>query len=162
LEAAQKKVSRLERRTGKTAGERDQLKKDLTAARAQLEAKVEEGQGLSEEEVERRANIKAGEIAANSEFSKAVNKLVRSAAKIDKDVEKKLTEMGQDISPIPGTMIGILEDLDNDNGGAVLAHLADNPDLYEEIWDLPLAKLSNRLNRISDKLVEDAKVKVKP
>lgn len=162
VEALEKKVARLEKRTGRTSGERDQLKKDLNAARAQLEAKVEEGaEVLTEAEVDRRANIKANELTSNREFNKAVQTLVKAAGKVDKNIENKLTELAADVAPIPGTMIAVLEDLDNENGGAVLAYLANNVDEYEEIWDLPVAKLSNRLNKISNKLAEEVKEKPK-
>lgn len=163
LEALQKKVNRLERKVGKTAGERDQIKKDLANAKAALDAKVEEGQGLSEEEVERRAELKAGEKATQREFDNAVKTLTQSAIKADKDFMVNVKEMAEDVAPIPPFMIGALEDLEHGNGGAVLAHLAnpDNHETYAEIIELSPARMVSRLNKISDKLAEDAKPKPK-
>jgi len=155
IAALQKKVSRLEKRTGRTAGERDQLKKDLAAARTQLEAKVEAGEGLTEEEVERRSNIKAEQIATQREYDKAVKKLVSDATKADKDFNTKAGEMASEVAPVTPFMIGALEDIDN--GGAVLAYLADNVDEYEEIFAMSPAKIVSRFNRISEKLIADAK-----
>lgn len=154
-----KQVERLSRRVGKTAGERDQIKKDLNAAKASLTAKVADGEGLSEEEVERRAQARAQVIASETAFLNAQTKLTKDATKIDKDFVKKINTVAEDIGGIPGAMIGILEDLDN--GGAVLANLADDPDTYEEIIALPLPKMASRLSKLSDKLIEDAKPKKK-
>lgn len=159
IEALKKKVSRLEKRTGRTAGERDQFKKELTAAKTQLEAKVEAGEGLTEEEVERRSDIKAEQKVVQREYDRAVAKLIKDAVKVDKDFNSKASEMAAEVAPITPFMIGALEDIDN--GGAVLAYLADNVDEYEEIFGLSPAKVVSRLNKISEKLIDAAKEKPK-
>lgn len=160
LAAAQKKVARLEKRTGRTAGERDQYKKDLAAANASLTAKVAEGaEGFTEEEVERRAEAKAEAKATDREFQKAVQTLVKAATKVDPQFNAKAQELAQDVAPIPQFMIAALEDLDN--GGAVLAHLANNPDEYEEIFNLTPARMTTRLSKLSIKLEEAVKPKKK-
>lgn len=159
IEALKKKVSRLEKRTGRTAGERDQFKKELAAAKTQLEAKVEAGEGLTEEEVERRSDIKAEQKVVQREYDRAVAKLIKDAVKVDKDFNSKASEMAAEVAPITPFMIGALEDIDN--GGAVLAYLADNVDEYEEIFGLSPAKVVSRLNKISEKLIDAAKEKPK-
>lgn len=159
IASLKKQVERLSRRVGKTAGERDQIRKDLNAAKASLDSKVKDGEGLTEEEVERRAQVRATVIASEAAFQNAQNKLTKDAVKVDKDFVKKINDVAEDIGRIPGAMIGILEDLDN--GGAVLANLASNPDDYEEIIAMPLPKMASRLAKLSDKLIEDAKPKVK-
>lgn len=160
----QKTVERLQKRIGKTTGEKAAIAQQLTDAKKSLEAKVEAGEGLTEEEVERRAEIKANEKTAKRAFEAAQNKLLKEATKVNKDFKTKLDEIVDDLGGveaggIPGAMIGILEDLDN--GGAVLAYLADNPEDYEEVIGLNVAKMSNRLNRISDKIIEAAKPPIK-
>lgn len=161
IEKLERTINRLQKRQGKTASERDQIRQQLADAQAALNAKVEQGEGLTEEEVERRANLKAEEKAAEREFAKAVSNLNKAATKADAEFPTKIKELTEDVAPIPGAMIGILEDLDNGNGGAVLAYLADNPDEYEEIFEMPLTRMANRLNKISDKVAEAAKPKKK-
>lgn len=155
----EKTIERLQKRVGKTTAEKNQIAQQLADATASLNAKVEEGKGLSEEEVERRSNAKAEEKSLEREFNKAVSTLNKSATKVDKDFPAKIKELTEDVAPIPGQMIGILEDLDN--GGAVLAHLASNPDEFEEIYELSLARMATRLSKLSDKLEEAGKEKPK-
>lgn len=152
-------IARLQKRVGKTTGEKNQIAQQLADATAALNSKVEEGKGLSEEEVERRANEKAEAKAMEREFVKSVNTLSRNATKVDPQFPTNIKELTEDVAPVPSAMIGVLEDLDN--GGAVLAHLAANPDTYEEIYDLSLPKMASRLSKLSDKLLEEAKPKKK-
>lgn len=159
IEKLEKTINRLQKRVGRTNSEKEAIAKQLSDAQAALASKVEEGKGLSEEEVERRANLKAEEKAIEREFTKAVQTLNKNATKADKDFPSKIKELTEDIAPIPGAMIGILEDLDN--GGEVLAHLADNPDIYEEIYELPPLKMATRLSKLGDKLAEETKPKPK-
>lgn len=159
IESLKKKVSRLEKRTGRTAGERDQLKKDLVAAKKQLETKVAAGEGLTEEDVDRRANIKANELATEREFQKAVDKLMKDATKVDKDFVEKINDLAKEVAPIPQFMIGALEDLDN--GGEILAYFTENAEEYEEVIQLTPAKMTTRLSKLSIKLEDEKKEKPK-
>lgn len=163
IESLKKQVARLERRTGKTAGERDQLKKDLKDAKAQLEAKVKEGdQPLTEEEVNRRAKEIATQTVTQNEFDRMQENLIDDAKKVDKTFMTKINTLAEEVAPLPGLMIPALNELDHGNGGAVLNYLTDNPDEYEEILTLKSpTKIINRLIKISDKLVEAGKVKPK-
>lgn len=158
--ALKKQVDRLQKRVGRTSGERDDIKKELKDAKAALEAKVEEGtQPLTEEEVERRSTEKANQTVTQREFDATQKKLIKEATAIDKEFLDKVNDMAKEIAPLPGFMIGLLGDLDN--GGAVLNHLTDNIDDYEEIYQLSPARMAVRLAKISDKLIEDAKPKKK-
>lgn len=152
IKKLEKTIARLQKRVGRTAAEKDQIKKDLTTATASLNAKVEAGEGLTEEEVERRAEAKATAKVDAREFDNAQKKLVKAAIKADKDFMGKVNEMAQDVAPIPPFMIGALDDMDN--GGAVLAYLAQNPDEYEELFTLPPPKMIRALDKIGIKLEE--------
>jgi hypothetical protein len=57
-------------------------------------------------------------------------------------------------------MIGILVDLDNENGGKVLNYLTQNVDEYEDIYSLSEGRMTAKLIRLSDKIkAEDDKAK---
>lgn len=156
-----KTIARLQKRTGRTEGEKKEIARQLAEAKASLAANVEEGKGLSEEEVERRANAKAEEKMAEREFTRAVNNLNKEAKKVDAEFPTKIKELTEDVAPVPGHMIGILEDLDN--GGAVLAHLAANPEVYEDLYELPITRMATQLSKLSAKLIDEAdKKKKKP
>lgn len=151
---SQKKSERLERKLAREAEKRRDAEKELATLKSKMVAT--EGDVLTEEDVERRSEIKATEKQIQREFEKAVNKLNTDAIKADKDFSKKINDLAEDIGAIPGQMIGILDDIDN--GGAVLAHLASNPDEAEDIWELKnnLPKLSLALLKVSEK------IKIKP
>lgn len=162
LEKLKKTIERLQKRIGRTVGERDTIKKELVDAKAALESKLAEGeQPLTEEEVNRRANELAKQTVTEREFEAAKTRIAKGAIKADKDFMTKINELAEDIAPIPGAMIGILDDLENENGGAVLAYLANNPDEFEEIHTLPMVKMARRIDKISEKLIEEAKTKPK-
>lgn len=160
IKKLEKTIERLQKRVGRTTGERDANKKELNEAKAALDAKLKDGeQPLTEEEVERRATAKANQTIAEKEFDNAQKKLIADAKKIDPDFMRKVNEMAEDVSPIPPFMIGALEDIEN--GGAVLSYLTNNVDEYEELFGLNPAKMVNKLNKISEKLLEEAKPKKK-
>ena len=155
-----KTIERLNKRVDKTSGERNETRKELAAAKAALESKLKDGEvALTEEEVERRAEEKARAKLAETEFKRAETKLINEATKIDAKFMSKVNEMAEEVAPIPGYMIGILEELDN--GGAVLNYLTDNVEEYEDIHLLPPGKMSLKLARIADKLENAAKPKPK-
>lgn len=150
-EKLKKTIERLQKRVNKKTGNERQLKKELQDAQEQLAKKVAEGEVvLTEEDVEKRALSKAQQIAAQNEFDKTCNLLADQAKKIDKNFDDKIKELAEEVSPIPGPMIGMLGDLDN--GGAVLNYFTDNPEEYEEVIGLSLAKQALRLSKLSEKL----------
>lgn len=156
VEKLEKTIARLQKRIDKKSGSEKQLQKQLDDLKAQLEAKQAAGETvLTEEDVNTRAERLAAERLAEREFTRACNKLAEAATKIDKEFDTKVKDMGEEIGPIPSVMIGILEDLDN--GGAVLAHLVNNVDDAEELYALPLPKMSLRLAKLSEKLAAKPK-----
>lgn len=146
--------ARIQRRIDKEVAKRKAVEDENKTLKAQLAAKPEGEKVLTEADVDARANQKLLE----KEFVDNCNKLAKAATKLDPKFKEKIDELAADIGKIPGEMIGILSDLDN--GAEVLSHLTNNPDEAEEIWTLPLAKMVQRLDRLSMKL-EDA-VKPKP
>ena len=161
IQALEKKLERAQRRAGKTAAERDENKKLVKDLKAALDAKVAEGtQPLTEAEVNRRAKEIANTELTAREFNKAQEKLIDAATAIDKNFMSKVHELAADVAPLPEFFIGALDDIDN--GGAVLNYLTDNPDEYEDLLkaDNPM-KVMMGLVKISDKLIEAAKPKVK-
>jgi len=163
VEKLKNTIERLKKRVGKTVGEKEEIKKQLADAKIALEKKKEDGEEvLDEDTVNKRAEELANVKATERQFIADCNKLADAATKIDKDFPQKVKVVGEEISPIPSQMVGILTDLDNDNGGAVLAHLVENVDEYEDIIKLPLTKMTSKLLKLSDKLAEEAKPKPRP
>ena len=150
-EKLKRTIERLKKRIGKKTGSEKELRKELDAANAKLKALEEEGKPtLTEEDVETRAEKIAAQKQAEKEFNAACDKLYEEAIKIDKNFEKKVNELAEDVGKIPGHMIAMLEDVER--GGAVLNYLCDNPEEYEDILGLSLVKQANRLHKISEKL----------
>jgi hypothetical protein len=163
-EKAQRKADRQQRKWDKLAAEK-------TAAEAkvkELEAKLKENpvEGLTEEEVERRAEAKAelklaerNQQNAQKEFEKTIDKLEADAIKVDTNFPKALSSLVEEIGMVPGEIINVLADLDNENGGEVLSYLANNVDEAEDIYELKKnpSRLALKLVRISDKLKEAKK-----
>lgn len=146
----QKRIDRVTAENELTKTENEELKKQLAAK------KVE---GLTEEEVNARAKKLADDMIRDREtasvqkqFEKDCDKLAEEALKIDKKFNAKVNEMATEVAPIPAIMIGILADLDNENGGAVLNYLADNVDEYEDIHTLSEGRMTAKLIRLSDKI----------
>ena len=162
-----KKQERLQRKFDKLAAEKTKAEKELEALKKQLAEKPVEG--LTEEEVERRAAIKAEQLAAakeaekaQKEFEKTADTLIKSATKLDTEFEKKINDVAKETGVLmPRYMVEILADLDHKNGHEILARLADDEDLYEEICTLSERKMTKRLDRMSEELKNKNKV-VKP
>ncbi len=153
VEKLEKTILRLQKRLDKYNGTNKELQKELADAKAQLEAKQAEGEvPLTEEDINKRAKQIASEELAKKEFELACERINKSATAIDKTFDKKVWAMAEDIGPIPGHMIGILDELDN--GGPVLNYLTDNVDEAEEIYKLTPGKMAARLAKISNKLFE--------
>lgn len=160
----QRKQARQQKRIDRITARAKMAEDEVAKLRAQIAEKPVEG--LSEEEVERRAEDKAAQKLkeklvqdAEREFESLKIKIEKQAVSADKDFIDNVNEMAEESGMIPSVMIGILGDLEHDNGGAVIAFLAkeDNRELYEEIRDLPPIKMGIRLARLSDKLKEEVK-----
>lgn len=162
---AQRKQDRMQRRIDEATAARKAAETERDRLKAQLEADPDKK--LTEEEVEARAEAIAAKKLADKQieeiqtkFNEACEKLQKEASKIDKDFDDKIADIAADIGPIPSFMIGVLEDLDN--GGEVLAFIANDDELAEKIWNLKKnpAKMTKEIVEISNKL-SDAKKKPK-
>lgn len=160
-----RREERRQRKFDKLAAERNAALEENERLKKQIAENNPDG--LTEEEVERRAEAKAAaklqeqELARQQrEFDKNVKDLELSAKKVDPKFNEKLDNMIEDLDrPIPGSVISILSDLDHKNGGEVLNYLTENLDEADDIFDLSLHKMTQKLIRISDKLKETKKDK---
>jgi len=156
LEAkANRKQERMQRRIDKAIAAQRNAEKEIAQLKAQLEANPD--QKLTAEEIEAKAEAKAKQKLAEKEledlqarFDKDCETLAKAATKVDKEFNEKINDIAEDVGPIPSFMIGILSDLEN--GGEVLAHIANDDELAEEIWAMKPAKMTRRIVEISNKL----------
>lgn len=146
----QKRIDTLTAKTRTTETENAELKR-------LLDAKKEDGSlTLTEEEVERRAELKANELDNERQFKKAVKTLATDANKLDKDFNKNIHDVTKEIGLLPPVMIAILEDLESEDGkklGAeVLVHLSKNIDAYEDVYPLSEGRMALKLQAIANKI----------
>ena len=143
--------ARIQRKIDKEVAKRKTLEEELAIVKKALADATEGREGkYDEDEVEKRAETKANQKQAEREFVAASNRLADGAEKIDKDFLKKIKSIAEDVAPIPGHMIGILDDLDN--GAAVLAALASDVDEYERIITLNPTKAAVELSKMAVKI----------
>lgn len=152
----QKEKDRVQRRIDRLTAKTTELELKNKELEAKLAAKPDKA--LSEEEVETRANQKATQITTEREFVNACNRLAKDATATDKEFKKKIDAVVDELGGIqsggmPPHMIGMLDDMDD--GGKVLAHLANDIDTYEEVIGLPMAKMATRLAKISTQIAAD-------
>ena len=150
VERMQKRIDTLTAKTRTTETENAELKK-------LLDAKKEDGSlTLTEEEVERRAELKAEEKLGARQFQKAVDTLAKGANALDKEFNKNIKIVTDEIALLPPVMIGILEDLENEAGknvGAeVLVYLSKNIDAYEDIYSLSEGRMALKLQNLANKI----------
>lgn len=165
-EKEERRSARVQRKFDKIAAEKKALEVENERLKKQIEAQPKEG--LTEEEVERRATEKAKQLKAQEdaereqrEFKKRCDNLQTAALKIDNTIEDKIGDMVEELGVIPFQIINILSDLDHNNGGAVLNYLTDNIDEAEEIYEMTERRMTQKLIRISDKLKADEEAKEK-
>lgn len=156
----QRKQDRMQRRIDKAVAEKKEAEAEIQRLKDQLAANPD--QKLTAEEIEAQAEAKAAKKLAEKEaeklqkeFDDACEKLAKVANKVDKQFDDKINELAADLGPIPSFMIGVLADMDN--GGEVLAHIANDDELAEEIWNCKPAKMTRKLVEISAKLEEAKK-----
>lgn len=159
----QRKADRQQRKWDKLAAEKTAAEAEVARLKAQLEEKPKEG--LTEEEVERRAAEKAEKALKDKaakdnedDFNAKNLKIYEATVKLDKDFDKNIGDLVADIGLIPRPLVYILSELDNQNGHEVMAYLAnpDNVDDAEEIWKMNERQMTQRIVRLSDK-IKDAK-----
>lgn len=163
---AQRKADRMQRRIDENVAARKAAEAEVARLKAQLEANPD--QKLTAEEVEAKAEALAAKRLAEKQakdlqdaFDAACEKLAKDATKIDKDFSDKINDIAEQFGPIPSFMIGVLEEFEN--GGEVLAFIANDDDLAEEIYKSAKkpAKLTKELVAISNQLIEAKKPKPK-
>lgn len=153
-----RRQERMQRRIDKATAEAKAARAEAEDLKRQLAAKPDDEKILTEDEVEKRSEAKAVQKATERAFIADCNKLAEEAEKIDKDFNKKINVLTEDIGPIPSQMIGILSDLDN--GAKILSHLTDNEDIAEDIWKLSPAKMAIQLERLSNELKKKPKKEI--
>lgn len=159
---AKRKEERVQKRIDKAVAAQRIAENEVVKLKEQLAANPDKT--LTEEEIQRRADVIANEkVAAKEverlqiEFNKACDKLQDAGNKLDKEFTPKVNEMAAELGPIPSRIIGILADLDN--GHEVLKFMVDDIDEAEKLYDLKdrPERLAIALVRIADKL-EAAKI----
>lgn len=157
---AQRKQDRTQRRIDRLVAEKKAAEDEVTRLNEQLAANPD--QKLTAEEIDAQAEAKAAKKMADKEladlqakFEADCDTLAKAANKIDKQFDEKINELAEDIGPIPSFMIGVLADMDN--GGEVLAYVANDDELAEDIWKAKPAKMTKLLVEISTKLAEAKK-----
>jgi hypothetical protein len=152
VERMQKRIDALTAKSRTTETENLELKK-------LLDAKKKDGTlTLTEDEVDRRAELKAEGKVAQLAFDKAVKFLAEGANKLDKEFQKNIKAVTDEAGLLPPVMIGILEDLEDESGksiGAeVLVHLSKDLDAYEDILGLSEGRMALKLKAIADKITK--------
>lgn len=153
-----RRQERMQRRIDKATAEAKAARAEAEDLKRQLAAKPDDEKVLTEDEVEKRSEVKAAQKAAERAFIADCNKLAEEAEKIDKDFTKKINVLTEDIGPIPSQMIGILSDLDN--GAKILTYLTENEDKAEDIWKLSPAKMALELSKLSIELNKKPKKEI--
>lgn len=163
---SKRKNERMQRRIDTAIADKKAAEAEIAKLKAQLEANPD--QKLTAEEVEALAEQKANKKLADkqmadlqADFDKACDKLAKEATKVDAEFNDKINDIAEQFGPIPSFMIGVLEDFEN--GGEVLAFIANDDEIAEQIYSLKNkpAKMTKELVMISNKLIEAKKIKPK-
>ncbi len=153
--------ARIQKRIDKEVAKRKVLETENAELKKQLAAKdSEDGAKYTKEDVEAEANRIASEKINEREFTNACNRLADSAKKLDKEFDKKIQALSEDIAPLPAYMIGILDD-EIDNGAQVLKYFVDNPDAYEDVYTLNVVKMTAAIVKLGSKLAAETKIEPK-
>jgi chromosome segregation ATPase len=153
----EKTKQRFQKRIDKLTASNSELRQQLQDMQAKL-AEKKEGEGLTEADVEERAEAKANQKHAEREFANACKRIADAAMELDKDFPKKIAAMAEEVGQMPSVVVGIIDDLDNK--GEVMNHLAENPDEMEEIYRLSPPRMALKLSKLSTKLETEKKTKV--
>ena len=162
-EKEERRQSRTQKRIDKLTASNKNYEAEIKKLKLQLEAKPIEG--VTDEDIERMADERANKKLqaqllekAQKEFDRLCDKLESAAIKVDPKFPDKVKEMVEEIgSPIPSSLMNIIGDLDNENGGDVLNYLTDNIEEAEELYTLSERKMTQKIIRISDKLKANEK-----
>lgn len=149
---------KIQKKIDREVAKRKVLEDENADLKRQLAAKPDADKVLTEEDVEKLAEAKSTQRDIERQFTKDCNMLATEGTKLDKDFNNKVNDMAKEVEPIPSRMVGILSDLDN--GPAVLLHLANNTDEYEDLMEFKNSdKLAVKLTKLSEQLKPKPKVK---
>lgn len=144
-ERVQKRIDRLTAKNKTLEAEKDQLVKQLAAAKEGKET-------FTAEDMEARAKEIATAEVDQREFSNMCARLNKAANKLDKDFDDKIDEVTKEVGKIPSQMISVLDDLDN--GAQILVYFADDVDEFERVKDLSITKMAIEITKLATKLGE--------
>lgn len=165
---ANRKEQRIQKRIDTAVAAQKTAEAEVIKLKAQLAAKTEGGETLTEADVQARADAIANEKftakeveRAQDEFTARCDKLHDAAVKLDKDFTRNVNLMAEELGPIPSTVVNSISELEN--GAEVLKFMVDDVDEAEKIYDLKNkpVRLGMALARISDRLIEEKKPKPK-
>jgi hypothetical protein len=167
-EKEDRRQNRVQKRIDRLTASNKNYESEINKLKKQLEARPLEG--VTDDDIDRMADERAAKKLAEKRVEEArvsfetmCSKLEKEATKVDPKFGDKVSNMVEEIgSPIPSTLMSVIADLDNENGGAVLNYLTDNIDEAEELYSLSERKMTQRLIRISDKLKTTESAKPKP
>lgn len=123
--------------------ENEELKKRLSTTQSE---ETRESESLSEEEVERRAEMKV----ARREFDKACNRTYDAGVGEFSDFSSKLKDLRENVGELPIPMIEVINDLEG--GHKILHYLATDFEEAARIYEMPLTKMAVELAKLGDKL----------
>lgn len=147
-------LKRLERELRKAQRNNARLYQELGAAREQTKAPQEEPK-----QQEPDVNARAEQIAETKLFAQTAERIVGEGKKANPDFIEKLkdlaAEVGEFVKPngLPSDFMRAVLDV-SDKPTELLYYLGKNPDIAEELSDLPVTKLAARLDRIERSLAE--------
>lgn len=165
---ANRKDQRVQKRIDTAVAAQKIAEAEVIRLKEQLAAKAASGEALTEADVQARADAIANEkftarevARAQTEFEARCDKLNDAAIVLNKDFPRNVNLMAEELGPIPSTVINSISELEN--GAEVLNFMAIDVDEAEKIYDLrdKPVRLGMLLARISDKLIEEKKVKPK-
>lgn len=144
--ALQRRVDRLTRERYQLRAENDQLRTSRQPAAA------DEQETLTQEDVDRRANEKAQQIADTQRMNDRCNEIAKQGAKEFKgDFDKAMAEV-HGITPLfdrqgrPQPLMQAI--LETDEPHKVLHYLGTNPDVAEELADMSPLRAARKLGQI--------------
>lgn len=142
-----------QRRIDKEVAEKHALRRQIE----QLQSQPVQEPAADSEEIDRRANEKAAELARQRAFDEACNRTFDQGVAEFSDFSSNLKELKNSVGELPVQLVHVINDLDN--GHKVLNHLATNLDDAARIYELSPTRMAIELTKLSDKL---SKPPVKP
>lgn len=139
-------------RAAKLAHDLRQARREARQREAELQTLRGQRQAEPDEELDRRANARAEQLAAQRDYTVKVNSVVDAGRKKfgAAEFDSISNEIAETFGNGAATVVEIVYDLDN--GAEVLAHLASNPDILDKLASMPPHRLGAALATESAKL----------